>query len=204
MGLMSYVGKQFHKPTGLFGRIATFTMNRQNQAQYRGVERALALEEPDTVLEIGFGNGYLLERFASRYGCRLFGVDISEDMIELVARRCRQLIADGQVSLVLGDAQDTGLESASFDKVYTINTIYFWSDLEAGLAEIRRVLKPGGVLALGFYPKETLDRVAIATHGYHKYHLEELVGSIEQAGFVVSATQLSGHNLAYCLTCVKQ
>jgi catechol 2,3-dioxygenase-like lactoylglutathione lyase family enzyme len=51
MGLMGYIGEQFHKPTGLGGKLVTFVMNRQNDRQYRGAETALVLRNTDTVLD---------------------------------------------------------------------------------------------------------------------------------------------------------
>jgi hypothetical protein len=53
------IGEQFHKPTGFGGSLATFVMNRQNWRQYVGAETALNLGGTESVLDIGFGNGYL-------------------------------------------------------------------------------------------------------------------------------------------------
>lgn len=55
MDSVSYIGEQFHRPTGLGGRLATFVMNRQNELHYRGAVVALDLREADIVLDIGFG-----------------------------------------------------------------------------------------------------------------------------------------------------
>ena len=63
--------------------------------------------------------------------------------------------------LSLGDAQSTGFANEFFSKVYTVNTIYFWTDLAAGFDEVRRILRPGGIFVNGFYPKETLDKLLV-------------------------------------------
>jgi hypothetical protein len=47
---MSYIGEQFHKPTGLGGSLATFVMNRQNRRQYAGAEAALNPGGTESVL----------------------------------------------------------------------------------------------------------------------------------------------------------
>jgi ubiquinone/menaquinone biosynthesis C-methylase UbiE len=203
MGLMKYIGEQFHKPTGFGGKLVAFVMNRQNDRQYRGAEVALDLQDADTVLDIGFGNGYLLHRLAGRYGSQFYGIDISEDMLRAANKRCRRLISDGRMALSLGDALRAGLPDGFFDKAYTVNTVYFWSDLAAGLAEVRRILKPGGVFVNAVYTKEFLDTLPVTRQGYAKHSIKRLVDAGEAAGFTVTP-QAIVDGKAYCLVYRKQ
>ncbi|GHT79118.1 hypothetical protein FACS1894104_3280 [Actinomycetota bacterium] len=198
MGLMGYIGEQFHKPTGLGGRLATFIMNRQNDRQYRGVEAAIDLQDSDIALDIGFGNGYLLCRLARNYGCHLYGIDISKDMLHVASSRGRRFIREGRMILSLGDALQTGLPSDLFDKAYTVNTVYFWSDLSSGLAETWRILKPGGVFINAVYTKAFLDTLPVTRHGYAKYSIEHLVKTGEKIGFEVTP-QAIVDGKAYCI-----
>jgi ubiquinone/menaquinone biosynthesis C-methylase UbiE len=200
---MSYIGEQFHKPTGLGGKLATFVMNRQNWRQYAGVEAALNLSGTESVLDIGFGNGYLLKRLAGRYDCRFYGVDISPDMLQTATKRNRKFIDSGKMRLSLGSAEQTGLESSSIDKAYTVNTVYFWSSLDAGLADIWRILKPGGVFVNAFYSKKMLDSLPIADKGYAKYEIDELLEAGKRNGFAVEAHPIV-EGRAYCLTYRKE
>jgi ubiquinone/menaquinone biosynthesis C-methylase UbiE len=180
---MSYIGKQFHKPTGIGGRFATFVMNRQNWQQYAGTESVLELSATDAVLDIGFGNGYMLNRFARRYTCHFYGIDISPDMLEIATKRNRNHVASGRMSLSLGSAEKTGLADGSIDKAYTVNTVYFWSSLDAGLAEIRRVLRPGGVFINTVYSKAMLDSLPVTRSGYAKYETGEFLAAGTRNGF---------------------
>ncbi|MDR0820896.1 MAG: class I SAM-dependent methyltransferase [Oscillospiraceae bacterium] len=173
MGLMSYIGEQFHKPTGFGGRLATFVMNKQNWRQYAETESVLELRDTDSVLDIGFGNGYLLNRLAGRYNCRFYGVDISPDMLAAASHRNRKHIGGGKMTLSLGSAEQTGLPDGLIDKAYTVNTAYFWSSLDAGLSEIWRVLKPGGVFVNTVYSKAMLDDLPVTKSGYAKYEIDE-------------------------------
>jgi ubiquinone/menaquinone biosynthesis C-methylase UbiE len=198
MGLIRYIGDQFHKPTGFGGKFVTFVMNRQNDKQYRGTEATLGLQDTDTVLDIGFGNGYLLHRLAECYGCRFYGIDISEDMLRAASKRCEQFINKGRMTLSLGDALQTGLPDDFFDKAYTVNTVYFWSDLTTGLKEMHRILKPSGIFVNAVYTKEFLDSLPVTKQGYAKHSVKHLIETGEAAGFEVTLQTIAGGK-AYCL-----
>jgi ubiquinone/menaquinone biosynthesis C-methylase UbiE len=183
---MSYIGKQFHKPTGIGGRFAAFVMNKQNWRQYAGTESVLELLElsaTDAVLDIGFGNGYMLNRFARRYTCHFYGIDISPDMLAAAIQRNQSHIESGRMTLSLGSAEKTELTDGSIDKAYTVNTDYFWSSLDAGLAEIWRVLRPGGEFINTVYSKAMLDSLPVTRSGYAKYEIDEFLAAGERNGF---------------------
>jgi ubiquinone/menaquinone biosynthesis C-methylase UbiE len=200
---MEYIGEQFHRPTGLGGRLATFVMNRQNGRQYRGAEAALDLQDDDTVLDIGFGNGYLLCRLARKYGSRFYGIDISEDMLRAAGMRGQRFVRDGRMMLSLGDALHTGLADNFFDKAYTVTTVYFWPDLSAGLTEAWRILRPGGIFVNAVYTKEFLDTLPITKQGYAKHSIDHLANAGERAGFTVTK-HIVADGRAYCLVYRKQ
>jgi ubiquinone/menaquinone biosynthesis C-methylase UbiE len=200
---MRYIGEQFHKPTGFGGRLTTFVMNRQNDMQYRGTEAALGLQDADTVLDVGFGNGYLLHRLAANYGSRFYGIDISEDMLNAAGTRCRRYINEGRITLSFGDALQTRLPDGFFDKSYTVNTVYFWSDLALGLTEMHRILKPVGIFINTVYTKEFLDTLPVTKHGYAKHSIKHLVKTGESTGFTVTP-QAIVEGKAYCLVYQKQ
>ncbi|MDR0854022.1 MAG: class I SAM-dependent methyltransferase [Clostridiales Family XIII bacterium] len=188
---MSYVGEQFHKPIGLGGRLATFVMNRQNQRQYLGTEAILELGTSDAVLDIGFGNGYMLNRLADRNSCHFYGIDISHDMLDVAKKRNKKHIEDGRMSLSLGSAEQTGLADGLIEKAYTINTVYFWSSLDAGLKEIWRVLRPGGVFINTVYSKAMLDSLPVTKNGYAKYEIGEFLEAGERNGFSVKMVPIA-------------
>jgi ubiquinone/menaquinone biosynthesis C-methylase UbiE len=182
---MSYIGEQFHKPMGLGGRLATFVMNRQNWRQYVGTESVLELGVADSVLDIGFGNGFMLDRLAGRYPCHFYGIDISPDMLDAATSRNKKHIRDGRMSLTIGSAEKTGLADESIEKAYTVNTVYFWSSLDAGLTEIWRILRPDGVFINTVYSKAMLDSLPVTKNGYAKYEIDELLEAGERNGFSV-------------------
>ncbi|MDR0917435.1 MAG: class I SAM-dependent methyltransferase [Oscillospiraceae bacterium] len=202
MSIVTYIGAQFRKPTGLGGKLAAFVMNRMNGAQYRAVETALKLADSDTVLDVGFGNGYLLERLAARHGSRFYGIELSDDMLRAASVRNRRAIAEGRMTLTGGDVARLDFADGFFDRVYTVNTVYFWSDLDAGLAEICRVLKRGGVFVNAVYTREFLDGLRYTKRGFAKYSPEELAAAGERSGFSVEIVPIASGK-AYCVVCRK-
>lgn len=120
----------------------------------REVLRHLDVKPEDRVLEIGFGSGRTLLQVAARaHRGRVVGVDSSEWSLRHARLRTRRLEASGRVQLRVGSSADlSALEEASFDKVYAVHVVYFWREEMGDLAEIRRVLRPGGRLLLGYRP----------------------------------------------------
>ena len=101
--------------------------------------RKLAELQPRRVLEVGGGQGELAERMQSELRAAVTFVDQSERMVELARGRG---IADAQV----GDVQALPFVDGSFDTVVAAWMLYHVQDLDRGLAEIARVLEPGGSL----------------------------------------------------------
>ncbi|MDR3085468.1 MAG: class I SAM-dependent methyltransferase [Christensenellaceae bacterium] len=186
MGLQRIVAEQFGRPSGVLGNLSTFLMNRLNARMYASVEEEIASRE-EAVLDLGFGNGYLLRRLAKRADNRYYGVDISSDMVAAASRRCRRFIELGAMRLELGSAESLPYPDGFFDLIYTVNTVYFWPDLDQGMAEIARALKPGGRFLNLFYTAKRLDLLPFTSSGFMKYTAEELAGAASRAGLTPAA-----------------
>jgi SAM-dependent methyltransferase len=100
--------------------------------------RAIAAGRPRRVLEVGPGPGELSARIAAELGAQVVAVDVSERMVELARER--------GVDARVGDVQALPFEDGSFDLVVAAWMLYHVPDLDLGLAEIVRVLEPGGRL----------------------------------------------------------
>ncbi len=101
---------------------------------------------PQDVLDIGCGTGRLLETVARRWGeARLTGVDASEAM---VAEARRKHEGDGRFAFKRGDASALPLEAGAFDAAFSTMSFHHWGDQAAGIREVARVLRPGGLFVL--------------------------------------------------------
>lgn len=180
-----YVAGQLRRPHGWFGR---FLMARWlNEGNRRLVSHCLGALEPesgDRILDIGFGGGKAFEMLWERVPeAGLLGLDFSGDMVRRAERVYEQEIRSGRLALVEGDAARLPYEDASIDRVLTVNTVYFWSEPEAVFSEVRRVLRPGGRLVVGFRSPESLGRFKYTEHNFAKIPAEAVRSIILTAGF---------------------
>src|SRR6185295_7124713 len=105
----------------------------------------LALERSDSILEVGIGTGLNLPLYPAT--CRLTGIDLSQEMLDKAVERV-QTLAMPNVILKVMDATSMSFGDNEFDKVVATYTISAVPDPVAVLREMRRVVKPGGILVI--------------------------------------------------------
>lgn len=199
MSLNKYIAKQFANPRGIGGRIVMAVMNRQNAQMYEVTERLLRPQAGDTVLDVGCGNGVMLERIARRCDCRLIGTDISGDVLKSAKHRLK----GNNIELLCCPVDEMPIENATVDKALTINTLYFWEDLASGFAEIARVLKPDGIFVGTHYTNQSLESYSHTQFGYRMHAESEVLSAAQNAGLAVEAQPIMGGR-AYCAVCRRQ
>jgi SAM-dependent methyltransferase len=144
------VRAQFGRPTGLWGSAAGLLMTHRPSNRRRNTWAVSLLDVPrdDRVLELGFGPGLAIRELsrgaAERYVC---GIDHSELMRRWATRRNADGLRRGVVDLQLGSVDEL------FDKILAVNTMLFCSEPVTRLAELRRLLRPGGLIAVAFQPR---------------------------------------------------
>ena len=196
--LNDYIGSQFGNPHGIIGFFCCKCMNIINQQMYKKTVSILSLNKNQKLLDIGYGNGYLLSLADKAFGCNLYGIDISEDMKTLATKRNKKAAKENRLNLEVGDCCKLNFPDNTFDAVSSINTVYFWSDSLKGLKEIRRCLIPGGSFVNAVYTKEWLTHTKMVEKGFKKFEPEDLVELGKQAGFTdITVTEiLKGRNFA--------
>jgi SAM-dependent methyltransferase len=145
----------------------------------RAILDALALGPEDRLLDVGCGGGSLL-RDALATGAAVTGLDHSEEMVELACERAPE------AEVVLGSAERLPFEDHAFTAVSMSIVFFFLPEPVAALAECRRVLEPGGRLAVYTTAPKLRGTPAapepLAARG-HFYEDDELVALAERAGF---------------------
>ena len=113
---------------------------------YERVAEEVAQAYPNgAILEVGSGPGRLAVLLARKTpDLNVIGVDISPEMVERAARRATELGLGEQVRFETGDVGALPFPEGSFDGVVSTLSMHHWPDPARGLAEIHRVLKPGG------------------------------------------------------------
>lgn len=180
------VAKQLARPTGKFGIDVALGMNTMNKFISKTTYELLKIKDNDSVLEIGIGNGTFIKDILE-HGSRISftGIDISNTMITEAKRINRALIETGYIDLFNADIEEIPIWDEVFDKICTVNTIYFWKNPIKALEEVYRVLKKKGILIVSFRPfinRQTLD---FTQYGFKEYRNEDFESLIEQTNFKI-------------------
>ena len=102
----------------------------------------------DHILDIGSGIGGPARYVASRFGCRVTGIDLTPEFCAVASHLTRLLGLDARVTFEVGDALAMRFPAASFAGAYSMNVSMNIADKLAFYREIHRALKPGGWLVL--------------------------------------------------------
>ena len=182
----------FRRPTGLLGRFVGNIMARGNEHEQGWTLALLDIQPSDHILEIGFGPGVAIQQAAQHVvNGQVVGIDYSETMVQVARKRNVTAIKTGRVALKRGEVTSLPYPDASFDKAFTIHCIYFWEDPIHALRQLRRVLKPGGLLAVTIMPRDAWPKQRpvppdlftlysgseveqmLATAGFHNVRMEQ-------------------------------
>lgn len=203
MKFTEYVGSQFGNPRGVFGKLCCMIMNMINIKIYNGVCSSLDINSSSRILEIGYGNGNMLNKLYKKSKSELYGIDISEDMKISASKRNSKGVSDGKIHLEIGDCCSLQYEDSFFDAVTTVNTIYFWEDTLKGMSEIYRVLKKGGIFSNGIYSKAWMEKAPYTKNGFKLFYPEEVKQLAQKAGFIDVEIKEIKSQMCYVINCRK-
>ena len=111
----------------------------------RKTAKAVAKSQPKTILDLATGTADLAIALAKcNPQAHIIGMDISENMLEIGKEKVSKKGLANQIELRLGDAATLPFESNTFDAVTVVFGVRNFENLEHGLSEIQRVLKPNG------------------------------------------------------------
>ncbi|MSP12330.1 MAG: class I SAM-dependent methyltransferase [Chloroflexi bacterium] len=184
---------QYRRPSGLLGRYIGNRMAVDHYPENLWTVSILQSKATDWILECGFGAGVAIQELARvvTQG-RIVGIDFSETMVDAARKRNAVAVKRGIVQLHYGDVSTMPFGDDTFDKVFSIHSIYFWPKPGEALRQIWRVLKLGGMVLLTILPKDKWNPAnpdaLVGTAECKPYSGNELVHMLTEAGF--SKTQV--------------
>jgi demethylmenaquinone methyltransferase/2-methoxy-6-polyprenyl-1,4-benzoquinol methylase len=104
--------------------------------------------QPQAVLDVATGTGDLALALATAGATEVVGLDLAPGMLEIGKKKVAAKGLEDKIKMITGDSEALPFESNSFDAVTVAFGVRNFENLELGLSEILRVLKPGGILAI--------------------------------------------------------
>lgn len=164
--------------SGITGLLAGLTMVLGRKRTARLACDLAAVTADDHVVDVGCGPG-AAAREAARRGAEVTGVDPASVMLGM-ARRLT--FGDLSVTWTQGAAEDLPLSDGAATVVWSLATVHHWLLLDEGLAEARRVLKPGGRF-LAIERKARPGAKGLASHGWTRDQADAFAERCRDAGF---------------------
>lgn len=135
----------------------------------KAIKQLISLH-PKQILDVATGTGdFAITSYNLLHPEKITGIDISEGMLDVGRKKLLNLNLQDKIELVNGDSEAIFYEDDSFDAVTVAFGVRNFQDLEQGLREIYRVLKPGGKLVVLECTKPTLPIVRNLYNIYMKY-----------------------------------
>ena len=141
------------------------------------VIRIVSDSNPHSVLDVATGTGDLAISLAGTGAKKIVGLDLSEGMLSVGRKKIKEKGLSGRIEMIQGDSEALPFEDNSFDAITVAFGVRNFENLNKGLSEIYRVLKPGGT----FVVLETSVPTKFPfKQGYHFYtkNLLPLIGKI--------------------------
>jgi ubiquinone/menaquinone biosynthesis C-methylase UbiE len=180
-----FLAAQLRQPSGLFGKfIMADSLNQHNEKMNHFAVERLDVQPTDKVLDIGFGGGVTIEEMLKTIDTgKIYGIDFSQVMVEQAKHKFKSEIESNKVSIEFGDVKQLSFGENTFDKICTVNTIYFWNEPLASLQEIKRVLKSGGKLVVGIRSADKMKELPVTQYNFRLYDPEAVRDLLVEAGF---------------------
>lgn len=114
----------------------------------RKVLQLVAATNPEKILDIATGTGDLAILMAETKAIEITGLDISAGMLDVGRKKITERNLDNRIKMVMGDSESLPFNDHHFDAITVAFGVRNFETLEKGLAEILRVLRPGGLFVI--------------------------------------------------------
>lgn len=153
-------------------------LNRVNRGEYERALAALDAQPGETVLELGFGGGVGVRELLDA-GAHVIASEPAVKMRERAYRRFSRTLAEGRLEVWPHTAES--LPERKVDRALSMNTVYFWDDVEAGFANLARMVT--NRVVLGIADTDHLREVGFDELGFRVEAIEWYETRLAAAGF---------------------
>ena len=181
MRFSTYFSKQAKKPSGIFGRFfMSRIFDKGNLELNNFVKETLSIKKSDHILEIGCGTGSLLKIIACDLENGIVeGIDFSKTMISIAKKKNKKHISKKKAIIRLGNFDELQFENNSYDKIFSVNTIYFWKNPIITISKAFDLLKANGMIVLGFHNKEEMEKMDLDENIFQLYSLHDVINLLK-------------------------
>lgn len=184
------LASQLGHPKGEKGIEIADMMNATNIGMTRHAISSLQLSGHENVLELGHGNAAHVRHVLDPHPAVHYdGLELSELMHAEAKTINRKCIEAQRASFHLYDGRYIPFSDEHFDRIFTVNTIYFWPDPLALLAELYRVLKAEGKLCITFAQESFMKTLPFTAYGFELYSTDKLEKLLAQSAFRIKNTE---------------
>jgi len=178
------IASQLKHPTGEKGIEMGNMMNETNINMTRHSIQNLQIDSGNKILELGHGNaGHVEFIFDQGENIKYYGLEMSELMFQEARQINRNYVSQKQAFFSIYEGNTIPFEDDSFNKVFTVNTIYFWQEPEKLLSEIYRVLQPKGILCITFAEESFMKQLPFTQFEFELYSTEKVEKLIGKSSF---------------------
>jgi cyclopropane fatty-acyl-phospholipid synthase-like methyltransferase len=161
-----------------------YLLTKKNHSKYLTIVKDMDIQSDNRLLEIGYGPGVGIHMIAqSCESCIVHGVDFSTLMYKKASKYNKAFIDDGKVKLQYGDFLDIPIAQYQYDKIFCLNVIYFWDELDKPFKKTCSLLNANGVFYIYMMKADSLIKKKAPDSVFNKYTIEQVVDALRLAGF---------------------
>lgn len=171
IGKKQQVAKMFNNISGRYDFLNHFLSLGIDIRWRKKAIRFLKPFQPKTILDVATGTGDFAFEAMALHPDKITGVDISEGMLDVGKKKVKTAGLSEKIELMYGDSENLPFTDNSFDAVIVAFGVRNFENLDKGLSEIQRVIKPGGHIVVLEFSKPLATPWKQLYHIYSKYIL---------------------------------
>lgn len=156
LGKKQQVANMFDNISGRYDLLNHFLSLNIDKIWRKNAIETLKELQPQIILDVATGTGDLAIASLKLNPKRVVGIDISNGMLDVGRKKMKQRQLDGIIEMLEGDSENIDFEDNSFDAITVGFGVRNFENLDKGLAEMFRVLKPGGKVVVLEFSKPTV------------------------------------------------